>query len=193
MKDCILLKETACLLPSDPESSHGETKDAALTLFSTLSSRIGQYTVNGILTALSSPDLKASTSDSNGGSGVSIPMPFMKLRDFVHGNCDLSMMAGRVNPKACGAKLMQFLPFSERSFLVYVADFVEALIHNGKLPREEEDVLFPFADELRYLSFVYAVFDTNRCPIADVVTATEEIRLLGICMHLLCICILQTA
>ena len=166
------------MLPSDPTSSHGETKHAALTLFDSLSSSIGKFTVNGILAAMSSPDLKASASSSG---AVKIPMPFVKIRDFVHGTSG-SGIAGRVNPEACGAKLLQFLPFSERAFLVYVADFIEGLLLGGRMPQEQKDVLHPFADELRFLSFVDAVCDTNRCPSADVIAATEEMRLLGMSM-----------
>eukprot|EP00435_Cladocopium_sp_Y103_P053640 s14_g17.t1 len=179
-KDCIQLKEAACLLPSDPASSHAEARVAALALFSTLISKIGQYTVNGILAALSSPDLKRSTSDSADGSGLCIPMPFMKIRTFVQGDGHVGM-AGKVNPKASGAKLLQFLPFSERAFLVYVADVIGALALVGKLPKEENEIVFPFEEELSYLSFASAVFDTNRCPSADVIKATEEIRFLGFC------------
>ena len=86
-------------------------------------------------------------------------------------------LAGRVAPKADAAAVMNFLPYSQRSFLIYIADLACAL---QLLPSVSEDksLVYPFAKDIGFLNLVDAVKDCHRCPSAEVNVASQKLVLL---------------
>ena len=169
------MKETACALPSDPGSVHFAIREQAMALFQSTAEKIVDHTCDGILFLLSDPCLKSESG---------LPTDFIKIRNLVKGDCGGSggssalALAGKLNQKSTNSKILQFLPFSERTFIVYVADVVEALLLKPKIDLTE--LVYPYEDEVAFLALVDGVMDTNRCCKANVLAATEGLLLLGV-------------
>ena len=156
------------MLPSDPGSVHFAVREHAGALFQSTAATIVDHISAGIMFLLS-----GLTSPSE------IPMDFIKILKFVKGDSGSSAaaLAGKVNLKSAHSKILQFLPFSGRTFIVYVADFVQAL---GLKPKIDlKNLIYPYEDELAFLALVDGVMDTNRCQNVDVLAATDALRLLG--------------
>ena len=87
-------------------------------------------------------------------------------------------MAGRVGAKAAAAAIINFLPYSQRSFLIYIADLASALQLLPNVQEEKGSLAFPFAKQIGFLNLVDAVKDCHRCPSEEVIAASQKLVLL---------------
>ena len=168
-KDAVSLKDTACQLPADPSSVHADARQASLALFNEIIGNVGKQTVASVLAML------GDVSFEQAGTGTTIPTPMVKLCLFVKGESLVKAQPGKI---CSGGHLAKFLPFTERAFLTYVADLVAALRIWSTI--DSQSTVAPFELELAFLTFVDSVADANNCPITDVVSATQDLRLLSI-------------
>jgi hypothetical protein len=161
----VLLKELGSSLPSAADSAHFQSKQQATKLFDDCIAEAGQQTVKFILGMLQSEDMLVRRL---------VPMSLMKLLVFVKGEIRENMH-GKINPDGEGSKVLKFLPFTERSFLVYVADVAAAVCQRGSIELESE-LVYPFSSEMSFLRYVDVVLDANRCSVPQVIQMTLNMR-----------------
>ena len=150
-------------------------RETALNLFDASIQNIIQYTANGILALLPQAAAKGT-----------IPEQLIQLCRFVKGPDYESLGyrevgGGRVLPSAPASKLLKYIPFHERSFIVYVADVVVALALQAKLVVEQDGAFQPpFQTAIAFLDVVGTVCDTHRCHNQEMVKAIDKIVSLGL-------------
>ena len=142
-----------------------------------MAQRLEIFIVKGLVSILSGCEVPSGPGD-DGKIEVKIPGPLASIAKYVKGvdYADIPL-AGRVAPKADAAAVMNFLPYSQRSFLIYIADLACAL---QLLPSVSEDksLVYPFAKDIGFLNLVDAVKDCHRCPSAEVNVASQKLVLL---------------
>ena len=162
-------------MPFDPQSAHYKTKQSAIVAFDQGVGAAAQYTIAGVIECFKSPDLHKETEKA-------IPVALMKLGSFVKGTQLDQNWSGRANPNVEGHKILKFLPFSERCFMIYVADVVMAFRLSSIVESEmtsEEEFRYPFSSAQCFLDHVDAVTDVNRCAVREVLESTDQLRSLS--------------
>ena len=146
--------------------------------------RLEQYIIKGLSSAIA----KVNVSESGEIAEADIPNALIQVLDFVKGkNLTTPPAAGKVGPSAEAAKLVSFLPFSQRSFLIYIGDFAAAIKFQHAI--KEESLTNPFNNELAFLCLVDAVKDSHRCPSSEIISAGKAVVLLCSNKHDDCIII----
>lgn len=167
------LKEKAASLPFDPTSVHYKIRQNAMMQFDETITAAGRYTVIGMIECLQSTEFCEGKS--------ALPEQLSKLGHFVKGDDFDSRFCGRVNPNLDSSRLLKFLPFTERSFLIYMADVVMALrlapLLQGQI--DDQQIEFPVSSIASFLLHVETIMDYNRCSVREIVEATEGIRQLS--------------
>ena len=172
-KDSVELHQKASALPSDPNSAHAKVKQDAVVLTQSCLKKSGDYTVQAIVALMK---------DQKVLDGSDIP-PFLRsIQAFVKDESppDLYQLAGKINAKAAGAKLLQFVPFFTKTFVIYVADVAMALELLQHFDKQDQSLLpqKPFNAEKSFLIHVGCVQDQSRCYSAEVLEAAQPMRLL---------------
>ena len=109
---------------------------------------------------------------------VEIPDALASIAKYVKGENETVPLAGRVAPKAAAAAVINFLPYSQRSFLIYIADLASALQLLTNVHSEKKSLAYPFGKQVCFLDLVHAVKDCHRCPSAEVNVAAQKLVLL---------------
>ena len=135
--------------------------------------------MKGLVSMLSDCTVPSGT-EADGKIEVEIPGPLASIAKYVKGGGDETgiPVAGRVGANAAAATMINFLPYSQRSFLIYIADLASALQLLPNVQEEKESLAFPFAKQIGFLKLVDAVKDCHRCPSAEVIAASQKLVLL---------------
>ena len=119
------------------------------------------------------------SSDLHKKTDKAIPPALMELCLFVKGQQQIDKdWCGRSNPNVEGHKLLKFLPFSERSFLIYVADLVMAIRISSLVESDlaaAEGFKYPFDSARCFLDYVDVITDVNRCAVPEVLASTKPL------------------
>jgi hypothetical protein len=144
-----------------------------------MSQRLETFIVKGLVSMLSDFTVPAGT-EADGKIEVEIPGPLASIAKYVKGGGDETgiPVAGRVGAKAAAATIINFLPYSQRSFLIYIADLASALQLLPNVQEEKGSLAFPFAKQIGFLNLVDAVKDCHRCPSEEVIAASQKLVLL---------------
>ena len=132
-----------------------------------------QYIIKG----LSSAVVNIHVQDSGEIAETDIPKALLEILEFVKGKDVTSPpAAGKVLSGTEAAKLVNFIPFSQRSFLIYIGDFAAAIKFQHAM--KEESLTHPFNNEIAFLGLVDAVKDSHRCPSSEIILASKPVVLL---------------
>lgn len=167
------LQKAGASLPAGGASRHASLKASCMRTAFCSAQRLEQYIIKG----LSSTMKRINVPESGEIAETDIPNALIQILEFVKGK-DMTAppTAGKVLPGAEAAKLVSFLPFSQRSFLIYIADFAAAIKFQHAI--KEESLIHPFNDELAFLGLVDAVKDSHRCPSSEILSASKAVLLL---------------
>eukprot|EP00435_Cladocopium_sp_Y103_P031478 s1849_g8.t1 len=172
MADIVELQKLGGSLPAESASRHSALRASCMRTAFCSTQRLEQYLVKGLASTLANIKLLDS-----GEMADDIPGALLQIFEFVKGKeTNAPPAAGKILPGAEAVKLVNFLPFSQRSFLVYIGDFAAAI--KFKCTIKEESLVHPFNNEIAFLALVDAVRDSHRCPSNEIISAGKTIMLL---------------